>query len=152
MKRHELTKEQWEHIKELLPPERAGKRERPRKDNRRMLKGCSGSPAAERNGGKCRRRIRVCPICQMAGRWHIGSHIPRIVRRCGYGKPEPGLCLHQGSRKCQRRGKTTDKAQVGEPEAGWTQSCTLSWMDRETPLHSRCLRETARIQSTLLNC
>ena len=25
MKRHELTKEQWEHIKELLPPETADK-------------------------------------------------------------------------------------------------------------------------------
>lgn len=39
MKRYELTKGQWECIKELLPPERAGKRGRPRKDDRNMLNG-----------------------------------------------------------------------------------------------------------------
>ena len=61
--------------------------------------------------------VCVCPICQMAERYYIGSHIPRIVRRCGYGKPELGLYLHQGSRKCQRRGKTTDKA-VGRTRGG----------------------------------
>ena len=39
MKRYELTKEQWEHVKKLLPTERAGKRGRPRKDDRNMLNG-----------------------------------------------------------------------------------------------------------------
>ena len=39
MKRYELTKEQWERIKPLLPPEETGKRGRPRKDNRIMLNG-----------------------------------------------------------------------------------------------------------------
>ncbi len=39
MKRYELTEEQWERIKGLLPLERAGKRGRPRKDDRTMLKG-----------------------------------------------------------------------------------------------------------------
>ena len=39
MKRHELTKEQWERIKGLLPAEQTGKRGRPRKDNRSMLNG-----------------------------------------------------------------------------------------------------------------
>ena len=34
-----MRKGQWERIKELLPPERAGKRGRPRKDDRRMLNG-----------------------------------------------------------------------------------------------------------------
>jgi transposase len=33
MKRYELTKEQWEHIKELLPPERAGMWDRLPNDN-----------------------------------------------------------------------------------------------------------------------
>ena len=37
MKRYELTKEQWEHVKAELPPERTGGR--PRKDDRRMFKG-----------------------------------------------------------------------------------------------------------------
>ena len=39
MKRYELTKEQWERVKPLLPPEETGKRGRPRKDNRIMLNG-----------------------------------------------------------------------------------------------------------------
>lgn len=39
MKRYELTKEQWERIKPLLPPETTGKRGRPRKDNRTMVNG-----------------------------------------------------------------------------------------------------------------
>jgi len=39
MKRYELTKEQWERIKPLLPPEETGKRGRPWKDNRIMLNG-----------------------------------------------------------------------------------------------------------------
>lgn len=39
MKRYELTKEQWERVKQLLPPERTGKRGRLRKDDRAMLNG-----------------------------------------------------------------------------------------------------------------
>ena len=39
MKRYELTKEQWERVKKLLPAERTGKRGRPRKDDRNMLNG-----------------------------------------------------------------------------------------------------------------
>ena len=37
MKCYELTTEQWERVKPLLPPEETGKRGRPRKDNRTML-------------------------------------------------------------------------------------------------------------------
>ncbi len=39
MKRYELTKEQWERVKAMLPPERTGQRGRPRKDDRKMLNG-----------------------------------------------------------------------------------------------------------------
>ena len=39
MKRYELKKEQWDRIKQMLPPEETGKRERPHKDNRTMLNG-----------------------------------------------------------------------------------------------------------------
>ena len=39
LKQYELTKEQWERIKPLLPPEETGKRGRPRKDKRTMLNG-----------------------------------------------------------------------------------------------------------------
>lgn len=39
MKRYELTKEQWERVKQTLPPQSTGKRGRPRKDDRNMLNG-----------------------------------------------------------------------------------------------------------------
>ena len=39
MKRYELTTEQWERVKAVLPPERTGQRGRPRKDDRKMLNG-----------------------------------------------------------------------------------------------------------------
>ena len=35
--RHELTDKEWNRIKDLLPPERTGKRGRPSKDNRRVI-------------------------------------------------------------------------------------------------------------------
>lgn len=36
-RRYELTDEEWEQVKDLLPPERTGKKGKPRKDNRLML-------------------------------------------------------------------------------------------------------------------
>ena len=50
MKRYELTKEQWERVKQVLPPERTGKRGRPRKDDR-TITGCAGSSEVVHNGG-----------------------------------------------------------------------------------------------------
>ena len=35
--RYELTDEEWDQVKELLPPERTGKKGKPCKDNRNML-------------------------------------------------------------------------------------------------------------------
>ena len=71
MKRYELTKEQWERIKLLLPPEETGKRGRPRKDNRTML---NRMLWIVRSGAQWRElpeawplAVSVCPICQMAG-------------------------------------------------------------------------------------
>jgi transposase len=39
MKRYEVTNEEWNRLKSLLPPEKTGKKGRPRKDNRTMLNG-----------------------------------------------------------------------------------------------------------------
>ena len=36
-RRYELTDEEWEQVKDLLPPELTGKKGKPRKDNRNML-------------------------------------------------------------------------------------------------------------------
>lgn len=37
MEKYELTSEQWERVKPIIPPETTGKRGRPRKDDRTML-------------------------------------------------------------------------------------------------------------------
>jgi transposase len=37
MSRHKLSDASWERIKELLPPERSGKKGRPAKDNRQIV-------------------------------------------------------------------------------------------------------------------
>jgi len=39
MRRYELTNAEWERIKDMLPPERSGKKGRPCIDNRKMLNG-----------------------------------------------------------------------------------------------------------------
>ncbi len=39
MEKYELTSEQWERVKPIMPPETTGKRGRPRKDDRIMLNG-----------------------------------------------------------------------------------------------------------------
>lgn len=39
IKRHELTNEEWNRIKDLLPPENTGKKGRPAKDNLNMMNG-----------------------------------------------------------------------------------------------------------------
>lgn len=39
VKRYEITTKEWERIKDKFPPERTGKKGRPRKDNRTMLNG-----------------------------------------------------------------------------------------------------------------
>ena len=37
LRRYELTDQEWNRIKDLLPPEKSGKRGRPSKDNRMIL-------------------------------------------------------------------------------------------------------------------
>lgn len=39
VRRYEITTEEWNRIKDYLPPERSGQKGRPRKDNRTMLNG-----------------------------------------------------------------------------------------------------------------
>ena len=91
----------------------------------KIIEKCStarfGSPAAERSGRSCR---DVRPLVAVHARfakwrdvWYSGSHISCAVRRCGQRKPESGLYLYQGPWKCQRRGKTVDKA-VGRTTGG----------------------------------
>ena len=61
---YDLRDEQWKRIEPLLPPEYAGKKERPRKGNRMMLNGMLWmnhsvinpkvfEPVTEKNWGLC---------------------------------------------------------------------------------------------------
>ena len=79
MKRYELTKGQWERIKELLPPERAGKRGRPRKDDRNMLNGmlwivCSGAQWRE-----LPKKVEISGSNVLADRAYISEQGARYV-------------------------------------------------------------------------
>ena len=119
MIRYELTKERRVCIKELLPLESAGERDRPRKDAQwDALDRPQRSAVAGIAGGVWPPAVSIRPVCQMTGRRYIGGRVSSIVRRCGCGEPEFGLCLHQGSRKCQRRGKKRRIRQLDGPEAG----------------------------------
>ena len=101
MKRYELTKEQWERIKLLLPPEETGKRGRPRKDNRTML---NRMLWIVRSGAQWRElpeawllAVSVCPICQMAGWRYTGKSVSHTFWGCRHGESEHGLYLCKGT-------------------------------------------------------
>ena len=101
MKRYELTKEQWERIQPLLPPEKTGKRGHPCKDNRTML---NGMLWIARSGAQWRElpevwslAVHICPIRQMAKRWHIGNYISYIDSGCRHGEFEHGFHLCKGT-------------------------------------------------------
>ncbi len=65
----------------------------------------------------CTKNKHCTPDLPNGGTRHIGSCVSCIVYRCGYGKPEFELYLHQGSRKRQWRGKTADKS-IGRTRGG----------------------------------
>ena len=105
MKQYELTKEQWDRVKVLLPAERTGKRGRPRKDDRSML---NGMLWIAHSGAQWRELPEAYGPWQSVyarfAKWRDDGTLEAVFRG-GYGKPEFGLYLHQGSRKCQWRGK-----------------------------------------------
>jgi len=54
-RRYELTETEWEQSKDLLPPERTGRKGKPRKDNRQILNAMIWLALPERFGswGDC---------------------------------------------------------------------------------------------------
>lgn len=123
MKRYELTKEQWDRIKPMLPPEETGKRGRPRKDNRTML---NGMLWIVRSGAQWRELPEAYGPWQSVyarfAKWRddgtTGKGISHTFWGCRHGEPERRLYLHKGTRKCQRWEKKRRIRQLAAPEAG----------------------------------
>ena len=76
MKRYELTKEQWERIKSLLPPEEMGKRGRPRKDNPIMFYSASNRIADSRRSMGLGLALCKSIITAHGGEITVADHAP----------------------------------------------------------------------------
>ena len=122
MKRYELTKEQWEHIKELLPPETAGMRGRPRKDDRNMLNGMLWTA---RSGAQWREMPEAYgpwqPVYARFAKWRDGGTLEAIFRALSADADMENLSLDSTCIKVHESanggGKTADKA-VGRTRGG----------------------------------
>ena len=156
MKRYELTKAQWERVKKLLPAGRTGKRGRPRKDDRNML---NGMLWIVRSGAQWRELPEAYGPWQSVyarfAKWRDDGTLEAIFRALSADADMENLSLDSTCIKVHESANGGGKRrirQLGKPEAGQIQSCTLSWMGWGTRLDPCCLRGMTMIQSTLLNC
>ena len=122
MNRYESTKEQWEHLKELLPPERAGKRDRPRKEDRNILNGMLWTV---RNGAQWRELPEAYGPWQSVysrfAKWRDDGTLEAIFRALSTDADMENLSLDSTCIKVHESanggGKTADKA-VGRTRDG----------------------------------
>ena len=156
MKRYEITKEQWERVKELLPAERRGKRGRPRKDGRRML---NGMLWIVRSGAQWRELPEAYGPWQSVyarfAKWRDDGTLVAIFHALSADADMEDLSLDSTCIKVHESANGGGKGQIRQldgPEAGQIQNCTQSWMDWGTQLDPCCLRGMTMIQSTLSNC
>ena len=112
IRRYEITDEQWERIKDMLPAEhpKFGKRGRPSKiDNRSKMNGIlwiakSGAPwreLPERYGPW--QTVYAC-FCKWKN-LGVFERIFHTIRRCGYGEHQHRLYFLQGTSERQRWGE-----------------------------------------------
>ena len=122
MKRYELTKEQWERVKKLLPAERAVKRGRLRKDDRNML---SGMLWIVRSGAQWRELPEAYGPWQSVyarfAKWRDDGTLEAIFRALSADADMENLSLDSTCIKVHESanggGKTADKA-VGRTRGG----------------------------------
>ena len=156
MKRYELTKEQWERVKAVLPPERTGKRGRPRKDDRKML---NGMLWIARSGAQWRELPEAYGPWQSVyarfAKWRDDGTLEAIFHALSADADMENLSLDSTCIKVHESanggGKTADKA-VGRSRGGLNTKLPLSWINWGTQLNSCCLREMTMIPFMLLNC
>jgi transposase len=122
MKRYELTKEQWERIKPLLPPMQSGKRGRPRKDDRTML---NGMLWITRSGAQWWELPEVYGPWQSVyarfAKWRDDGTLEAVFRALSADADMENLSLDSTCIKvhesANRGGKTADKA-IGRTRGG----------------------------------
>ena len=127
MKRNELTKGQRERVKAVLPPEKAGKRGRPRKDDRNML---NGMLRIARSGAQWREMPEAYGPWQSVyarfAKWRDDGTLEAIFRALSADADMENLSLASTCIKVHERankgGKTADKA-VGRTRGGLNTSC-----------------------------
>ena len=121
MKRYELTKEQWERVRPLLPPEETGKRGRPRKDNRTML---NGMLWIARSGAQWRELPESYGPWQSVyarfAKWRDDGTLEGVFHALSEAADmenlSNGLHLRKGARKRQWREKKRRIRQLAAPE------------------------------------
>ena len=148
MKRYELTKEQWERIKSLLPPEEMGKRGRPRKDNPIML---NGMLWIVRSGAQWRELPETYgpwqSIYAQFAKWGDDGTLEVVFHTLSTDADMENLNMDSTCVRVHESAngeeKTADKA-VGRTKSGW--NTRLHAVVDGSPL------EMATIRFTLLNC
>ena len=156
MKRYELTKGQWERIKELLPPERAGKRGRPRKDDRNML---NGMLWIVRSGAQWREMPEAYGPWQSVyarfAKWRDDGTLEAIFRALSADADMENLSLDSTCIKVHERanggGEATDKA-VGRSRGGLNTKLHVIVDGLGTRLNLCCPQGMTMMQSMPLNC
>ena len=102
MKRYELTKEQWERVETLLPPQRTGKRGRPRKEDRGML---NGMLWIARSGAQWRELPEVYGLWQSVyarfAKWRDDGTLEAVFRALSSDADMENLSLDSTSIKVQ---------------------------------------------------
>ena len=113
MKGYELTKEQWEHIKELLPPKTAGMRGRP------------GMLWTARSGAQWREMPEAYgpwqPVYARFAKWRDGGTLEAIFRALSEDADMENLSLDSTCLKVHESangGRKRRIRQLDEPEAG----------------------------------
>ena len=156
MKRYELTKEQWERIKPLLPPEETGKRGRPRKDNRIML---NGMLWIVRSGAQWREQPETYgpwqSIYARFAKWRDDGTLEAVFHTLSADADMENLSMDSTCVKVHESangGKKRRIRRLAVPKAGGTQSSTPSQTVWETRWSSFSPLEMTTIRFTLLNC
>ena len=155
MKRYELTKEQWERIKPLLPQEETGKRGCPRKDNRTML---NGMLWIVRSGAQWRELPAAYGPWQSVyarfSKWRDDGTLEAVFHALSGDADMENLSVDSTCVKVHESANDGEKQRIRRlavPEVGGTQNSTRSWTVWETRWSSFSPLEMTTIRFTLLN-
>ena len=113
MKRYKLTKEQWERVKPLLPPEETGKIGRPRKNNRMIL---NGMLWIARSGAQWRELPAAYGPWQSVyarfAKWRDDVTLEKVFRALSEDADRENLSMHSSCIKVHESSNRRQKRQI----------------------------------------